>query len=213
MIAETVQGDAGVRIPEKRYLQALRKRCDDTGALLILDEIQTGFGRTGTWFAFEQFGIQPDILTMAKAMGGGLPLGAFVSSYTKMQSLTENPMLGHITTFGGNPVSCAASLATLEVIEEENLLQSIEVKGRLFEELLRHDRIKEIRRIGLMFAFQFDNADTVQKIVQACLSKGLICFWFLSCPDSFRIAPPLTIKEVEIRKACEIILTAINSID
>ena len=213
VIAETVQGDAGVRIPEKDYLQALRKQCDDTGALLILDEIQTGFGRTGTWFAFEQFGIQPDILTIAKAMGGGLPLGAFVSSYAKMQSLTENPMLGHITTFGGNPVSCVASLATLEVIEEENLLPSVEAKGRLFEELLKHDKIKEIRRIGLMFAFQFDNADTVQKIVQTCLSKGLICFWFLSCPDSFRIAPPLTITEVEIRKACEIILMAINSID
>ena len=122
-------------------------------------------------------------------------------------------MLGHITTFGGNPVSCVASLATLEVIEEENLLPSVEAKGRLFEELLKHDKIKEIRRIGLMFAFQFDNADTVQKIVQTCLSKGLICFWFLSCPDSFRIAPPLTITEVEIRKACDIILMAINSID
>ena len=213
VIAETVQGDAGVRIPTKEYFQALRKRCDDTGALLILDEIQTGFGRTGTWFAFEHFGIQPDIVTMAKAMGGGLPLGAFVSSYEKMQTLTHDPMLGHITTFGGNPLSCAASLATVEVIEDDNLLQTVESKGRLFEKLLQHPGIKEIRRIGLMFALQFDSANTVQKIVQNCLSKGVVCFWFLSCPDSFRIAPPLTITEEEIRKACSIMLEAVNSID
>ncbi len=210
VIMETVQGDAGVRIPSAAYLQAVRKRCTDTGALLILDEIQCGMGRTGKMFAFEHFGIVPDILTLAKAFGGGLPMGAFISSYQNMQTLTHNPMLGHITTFGGNPVCCAAALATLHVLEQEDLLTQAEVKGRLIESLLCHPKIKEVRRIGLMFAFDFDSEERVNNIVNRCKQNGVICYWFLSHPYSFRIAPPLTITEEEIRKACAVIVDAIE---
>jgi acetylornithine/succinyldiaminopimelate/putrescine aminotransferase len=211
VIMETIQGDAGVRIPDKKYLQAVRKRCDETGALLILDEIQCGMGRTGKLFAFEHFGIVPDILTIAKAFGGGLPIGAFVSSYENMQTLTSNPMLGHITTFGGNPVCCASALATLNVIEEENLLATVEEKGRLIEKLLSHPKIKEVRRFGLLFAFDFDSEERVNRIVQYAKDHGVICYWFLSHPNSFRIAPPLTITESEIREACNVILKAIEN--
>jgi acetylornithine/succinyldiaminopimelate/putrescine aminotransferase len=209
---ETIQGDAGVRIPGRQYMQALRKKCDETGALLILDEIQCGMGRTGTLFAFEQFGIVPDIVTLAEALGGGLPIGSFVANQAIMKSLTHHPMLGHITTFGGNPVSCAAALAVLETIEEENILNGIEEKGKLFEQLLQHPRIKEIRRIGLMFAIDFETEDEVSKIVHYTLEHGVICFWFLSHPNSFRIAPPLTIQIEEIKESCKIILKAINSL-
>lgn len=212
VIIETIQGDAGVRIPAKQYLEALRKKCDATGTLLIFDEIQTGMGRTGKMFAFEHYGVVPDILTSAKALGGGLPIGAFIASYELMQSLTNEPMLGHITTFGGNPVSCAAALATIEVIEEEKLLESAEDKGLLFEELLQHGRIKEIRRKGLLFAIEFETAEEVATVVQECLKHGIITFWFLSCPNSFRIAPPLTITEDEIRAACTVILNAIKKL-
>ncbi len=211
VIMETIQGDAGVRIPSRSYMQALRKRCDETGALLILDEIQCGMGRTGTLFAFEQFNIVPDILTIAKAFGGGLPIGAFISSKSIMQCLTHDPMLGHITTFGGNPVCCAAALAALEIIDEENILEGIETKGKLFEQLLSHPRIKEMRRIGLMFAVDFETEEEVSKIVSYCLAHGVICFWFLSHPNSFRIAPPLTITADEIKFSCEVIIRAMNS--
>lgn len=211
VIMETIQGDAGVRIPDRSFVEKLRKRCDETGALLILDEIQCGMGRTGTLFAFERFGIVPDILTVAKAFGGGLPLGAFIADKKVMECLTHDPTLGHITTFGGNPVSCAAALATLEVIVEEKLLDHVEAKGRLFEEYLRHPAIKEIRRAGLMMAIDFETADEVQRIVQGALDKGIITFWFLSHPNSFRIAPPLTISEEEIREACERILEVIGN--
>jgi acetylornithine/succinyldiaminopimelate/putrescine aminotransferase len=210
VIMETIQGDAGVRIPSIDYLKAVRKRCDETGALLILDEIQCGLGRTGTLFAFEQFGIVPDILTIAKAFGGGLPLGAFISSKKIMTSLTHDPMLGHITTFGGNPVCCAAALATLKVIINENLLQTVEAKGKLIENLLKHAQIKEIRRIGLMFAIDFDSAERVNRIVEHAKELGIICYWFLSHPHSFRIAPPLTITEEQIRESCDAILKAID---
>jgi acetylornithine/succinyldiaminopimelate/putrescine aminotransferase len=210
VIMETVQGDAGVRMPTKRYLQAVRKRCNEVGALLIFDEIQCGMGRTGKLFAFEHFEVVPDILTIAKAFGGGLPIGAFISSYENMQQLTHNPMLGHITTFGGNPVCCASALATLQVIEEEKLLEHVEVKGKLIEDLLRHPKVKEVRRIGLMFAFDFDTEERVNQIVQYAKEHGVICYWFLSHPNSFRIAPPLTITEEEIRKACAVIKEAIE---
>lgn len=211
VIMETIQGDAGVRIPSKAYMKALRKKCNDTGTLLILDEIQCGMGRTGTLFAFEQFGIAPDILTTAKAFGGGLPIGAFISDKKIMHSLTHDPMLGHITTFGGNPVSCAAALATLEVIEKENLLTDVEEKGKLFERYLSHPHIREIRRIGLMFAIDFESAERVQRIVMNALNEGVICFWFLSHPYSFRIAPPLTITHDQIKESCEVILKAIDN--
>ncbi len=213
VIIETIQGDAGVRIPTKSYMQALRKRCDETGTLLILDEIQCGMGRTGTLFAFEQFGIVPDILTIGKAFGGGLPLGAFVADQKLMKTLTHDPMLGHITTFGGNPVSCAAALATLKVIHEEKVLSQVEAKGQLFEKLLKHPSIKALRRIGLLFALDFESEEKVQKIVKHALESGAICFWFLSSPNSFRIAPPLTISEEEIEKACQIIIGAIDDSD
>ena len=212
VIIEPIQGDAGVRIPSLGYMKALRQKCNETGTLLIFDEIQTGVGRTGKWFAFEHFGVVPDILTSAKALGGGLPLGSFISSYEIMSSLTHSPMLGHITTFGGNPVSCAAALATLKVLEDEELIGHVEQKGKLFEELLAHHKIKEIRRKGLMFAFEFDTEQEVYQVVKQCMDNGVICFWFLSCPNSFRIAPPLTISTDEIRKACHVILQAINNL-
>jgi acetylornithine/succinyldiaminopimelate/putrescine aminotransferase len=211
VIMETIQGDAGVRIPDKKYLQAVRKKCNETGAQLILDEIQCGMGRTGTLFAFEQFDIAPDILTIGKAFGGGLPIAAFISSHDKMKTLSHDPMLGHITTFGGNPVCCASALATLEIIEEENLLSTVEAKGRLIQDLLKHPKIKEVRRIGLMFALDFDTPERVNKIVEYGKEHGVICYWFLSHPYSFRIAPPLTISEEEIRIACATILSAIEN--
>lgn len=210
VIIETIQGDAGVRIPSKQYMKALRKRCDETGTLLILDEIQCGMGRTGTLFAFQQFDIVPDILTTAKAFGGGLPIGAFIADKKIMRMLTHDPMLGHITTFGGNPVCCASALATLEVIENENLLSTVEQKGKLFETLLQHQHIREVRRFGLMFAVDFDSAERVNRIVEYAKQKGVICYWFLSHPYSFRIAPPLTISEDEIRESCAVILEAID---
>lgn len=211
VIVETIQGDAGVRIPSKAYMKALRKKCSETGALLILDEIQCGMGRTGTLYAFEQFDIVPDILTTAKAFGGGLPIGAFISNKEIMQCLTHQPMLGHITTFGGNPVCCASALANLEVILEERLLDQVEKKGKLFEKLLTHSTIKEMRRIGLMFAIDFDSAERVNKIVEAAKKLGVICYWFLSHPYSLRIAPPLTISESEIREVCRLLTEAFEA--
>src|SRR5688572_140040 len=210
VIIETIQADAGVRIPSKAYMKALREKCSETGALLILDEIQCGMGRTGTLFAFQQFDIVPDILTVAKAFGGGLPIGAFISSRDIMACLTHDPMLGHITTFGGNPVCCASALATFKVIEDEKLLEQVEEKGALFEQLLKHPRIKEVRRIGLLFAIDFESAEMVSRIVLKAKELGVICYWFLSNPHSFRIAPPLTISKKQIEESCEIILRAID---
>ncbi|HZY82172.1 MAG TPA: aspartate aminotransferase family protein [Cyclobacteriaceae bacterium] len=210
IIMETVQGDAGVRVPSAEFMKRLRKKCDDTGAILILDEIQCGMGRTGTLFAFEQFGIVPDILTIGKAFGGGLPIGAFISSHKRMQELSHDPMLGHITTFGGNPVCAASALSTLEVLTEGNLLEEAQRKGKLIESLLVHPLIREVRRAGMMFAIDFDSEDRVQRIVKAALDDGVIGFWFLSHPYSFRIAPPLTITDNEIRESCSIILKAIE---
>lgn len=210
VIMETIQGDAGVRIPSPEYLRAVRSRCTETGALLILDEIQCGMGRTGKLFAFEHFGIVPDILTLAKAFGGGLPIGAMVSSEDNLRAFTYDPMLGHITTFGGNPVCCAAALATLNVLEEERLVESTEAKGQLLESLLRHPDIMEIRRIGLMLAVDFESAERVNRIVNYAREKGVICYWFLSHPHSFRLAPPLTIPEEEIRFGSAVILEAID---
>jgi acetylornithine/succinyldiaminopimelate/putrescine aminotransferase len=211
VIIETVQGDAGVRIPSKEYLQALRKKCNEHCVLLIFDEIQCGMGRTGTLFAFEQFDVIPDVLTIGKAFGGGLPMGAFIADKRLMSTLAQDPPLGHITTFGGNPVCCASALATLEVIEQENLLKDVESKGQLIESLLKHAKIKEIRRIGLLFAIDFETAEEVNKIVENAKQKGVICYWFLSHPNSFRIAPPLTISEPEVREACSLILEAIDN--
>lgn len=210
VIMETIQGDAGVRVPTTAFMQALRARCNETGSLLILDEIQCGMGRTGKFSAFEHFGIVPDILTLGKALGGGLPIGAFVANQQVMKCLTNNPMLGHITTFGGNPVCCAAAHATLCVLEEENLLAQIETKGKLFESLLTHPKIKEVRRIGMLFAIDFDSADRVNTLVNLLKDKGIITYWFLSHPYSFRLAPPYTITPEQIRESCAEILKAID---
>lgn len=211
VIMETIQGDAGVRIPSEAYMHAVRKRCNETGTILILDEIQCGMGRTGKLFAFEHFGIVPDILTVAKGFGGGLPIGAFISDQKIMRTLTHDPMLGHITTFGGNPVCCASALATLNVLEEEGLIADVEQKGRLFEKYLQHADIRELRRIGLLFAVDFESAERVSSIVNYCKAKGVICYWFLSHPYSFRIAPPLTISPEQIKESCEVIIEAINN--
>jgi acetylornithine/succinyldiaminopimelate/putrescine aminotransferase len=211
VIMETIQGDAGVRIPDPAYMKAIRKKCNDTGTILILDEIQCGMGRTGKLFAFEHFNIVPDILTVAKAFGGGLPIGAFIADKKMMETFTHDPMLGHITTFGGNPVCCASALATLTVLEEEGLIAQVEEKGKLFEQYLRHPAIREIRRIGLMFAVDFESAEKVNRIVEHAKANGVICYWFLSHPYSFRIAPPLTITAAEIRESCDVILKAIDN--
>lgn len=210
VILETIQGEAGIRVPDAAYLQALRKRCTETGTLLILDEIQSGFGRTGRFFAFEHFGIVPDILLLAKGMGGGLPIGAFISSKAIMDSLKENPILGHITTFGGHPLSCAASLATLNVILEEQLMDAIPEKEALFRKLLVHPKIKEVRGKGLMLGFELGSFERVEKVSKYALDKGLIIDWFLHCDTAMRIAPPLTIGEAEIRFACQTILEALD---
>ncbi|MGM0582076.1 MAG: aspartate aminotransferase family protein [Bacteroidota bacterium] len=212
VVIESIQGDAGIRIPEQNFLEALRNKCNETGAMLIMDEIQSGIGRTGKLFAYEHFGVEPDILCTAKALGGGLPLGAFIANKKQMDLFTKNPMLGHINTFGGNPMSCAAAVATLEVILEGNFLDEVERKGAKFEKLISHPAIVEVRRKGLMFAFEFETEEIVNKIVQECLANGVICFWFLSCPNSFRIAPPLTITDEEIEKACKIINNAIEKV-
>lgn len=211
VIMETVQGDAGVRIPTAAYMQAVRDRCTRTGTLLILDEIQCGMGRTGKLFAFEHYGIAPDILTVAKAFGGGLPIGAFIAERQMMKTLTHDPMLGHITTFGGNPVCCASALATLSVIRNEDLIAGVEEKGRAFEQYLRHPQVRELRRIGLLFALDFASAERVSAIVNYCKSKGVIVYWFLSHPYSVRLAPPLTITQSQIKECCEIILEAIEN--
>ena len=211
VILETIQGEAGIRVPTKDYLKALRKRCDETGALLILDEIQSGFGRTGKLFAFEHFDITPDILLLAKGMGGGMPIGAFIASKNLMDALKENPILGHITTFGGHPVSCAAGLATLNAILEEDLISTVEYKSNLFKSLLTHPKIKEIRGIGLMLCIQLSNFNQVETVSKKCVEGGVIIDWFLHCDDAMRIAPPLNISKEEIKFACDVILKSIDS--
>ena len=209
---ETIQGEAGIRVPSITYLQALRKKCTETGALLVFDEIQCGFGRTGKMFGFEHFDVVPDILLLAKGIGGGMPIGAFISSKEIMSVLSENPILGHITTFGGHPVSCAAGLATLNTILTENLVTDVEKKGQLFKTLLEHPAIKQVRGKGLMLAVEFDSYETNKRIIDACIADGIITDWFLHCSNSMRIAPPLIITEEEIKEACRIILKNIDVI-
>jgi acetylornithine/N-succinyldiaminopimelate aminotransferase len=210
VIVETIQGEAGVRVPDLVYMQALRKRCDETGTLLILDEIQAAFGRTGKLFAFEHFGIVPDILLLAKALGGGMPIGAFISSNNIMGALKENPILGHITTFGGHPVCCAAGLAALEVLINDDLVSGVAKKEMQFRKLLVHPAIKEVRGKGLMLAIELENFDLNKKIIDRCIEHGVITDWFLHCSNSMRLAPPLIINPAEIEKSCTVIIEAIN---
>jgi acetylornithine/succinyldiaminopimelate/putrescine aminotransferase len=211
VFVEPVQGEAGVIPASTIFLKALRNRCNETGTLLVLDEIQTGFGRTGSLFAFEKYGIVPDILLCAKGMGGGMPLGAFIASRELMSCLTQNPVLGHITTFGGHPVSCAAGLASLEVIQQEHLIEEVENKRALILDLISHSAIVEIRSAGLLLALDFGNEALNMKIIAACKKKGVISDWFLFNNHSMRLAPPLTISEAEIRLGCAIIKDCITT--
>jgi acetylornithine/succinyldiaminopimelate/putrescine aminotransferase len=209
VLVETVQGEAGVRVPSAAFMQALRQKCTQTGALLILDEIQAGFGRSGKFWAFEHFGIQPDVLVCAKGMGGGMPIGAFIAPQKIMSVFKENPILGHITTFGGHPVSCAASLATVQVIQQEGLAGQVAEKEALFRKLLQHPAIRQIRSQGLMMAVEFESFEVLKPIIDRCIEKGVITDWFLYCNNSMRIAPPLTITEAQIEESCQVILSAI----
>ena len=206
VIAEPVQGEGGVRIPADGYLQALRKRCDETGTMLIFDEIQTAMGRTGELFAMQKYGVVPDIVCLAKAFGGGMPLGAFVAAHDIMNLLTENPVLGHITTFGGHPVCCAAGLAALEYILDNRLAEKAEQKGVLYEELLKgHPQVTEIRRSGLLLAVELGSSEKMYKMMKMFADEGIMSDWFLFCDTAFRISPPLVITDEEIRDSARII--------
>jgi len=212
VFVEPIQGEAGIRVADQTYMNALRARCNETGALLVFDEIQSGFGRTGKMFAFEHYNIVPDILLLAKGIGGGMPIGAFISSIEIMSVLSYSPILGHMTTFGGHPVCCAAGLATLNTLLNENIVADVEKKGQLFKDLLQHPAITEIRGKGLMLAVGFDSFETNKAIIDACIEDGIISDWFLHCSDAMRIAPPLIITEEEIKEACSIILKNIEVI-
>ncbi len=213
VIAEVVQAESGVNPGEESFLRALRRRCTEVGALLIFDEIQTGFGRTGELFAFQHYDIVPDILLLAKGMGGGMPIGAFVASQEMMAVFQDNPFLGHITTFGGNPVCSAAAQAALEVILEGRLWRDVERKAGLFLERLQHKRIECIRNKGLMMAVQFDNFDTTKQVIDQCIASGLITDWFLFADNCLRIAPPLIITDEQTIWACDVIIDSLNQLD
>jgi acetylornithine/succinyldiaminopimelate/putrescine aminotransferase len=210
VIVETIQGEAGAIVPQNDFLKHLRSRCNETGTLLIADEIQCGYGRTGKLFAFEHFGFIPDILCLAKGMGGGMPIGAFISSKKIMASLTHNPILGHITTFGGHPVCCAASEATLKVLIDEKLVEAVQKKELLLRTLLKHPKIKAINGMGLLLSVEFESYEQNKTIIDKCIENGVITDWFLFNSHSMRIAPPLTITEEEIRNACAVIVQSIN---
>ena len=212
VFAETIQAEAGVNVPEAGWLKALRKRCSHTGTLLVLDEIQCGFGRNGSLWAFEQFDIVPDILLLGKALGGGMPLGAFVSDKKIMDSLTHDPVLGHINTFGGHPVSCAAGLAALKVLLDENIIAEVKNKEQLFRSLLKHPLIKKINSKGLMIAVEFEDFETNKKIIDALIIRGVFTDWFLFASNCLRIAPPLNISDEDITTACKRIVDVLNSI-
>lgn len=209
VFVETIQGEAGAIISKNDFLKKLAEQCKKTETLLVADEIQCGFGRTGKMFAFEHYNFVPDILCLAKGMGGGMPIGAFISSKEIMNMLTNNPILGHITTFGGHPVSCAASLATLNVIKEEKLIEQVEEKEKLFRKLLVHPKIKSINGKGLLLSVEFDSYEQNKAIIDRCIENGIIVDWFLFNAHSMRIAPPLTISLDEIKMACEMILSVL----
>lgn len=212
VLLETIQGGAGFILPNENYLKKVKERCQEVGALLILDEIQPGFGRTGLFFGFEHYSVEPDIVVMGKGMGGGLPVGAFSASHSLMRLFKDNPKLGHISTFGGNPVIAAASLATLRELRDSQIIFQIKKKEALFRQELKHKKIKEIRGKGLMLALIVENPETANKIIFKCLDKGLILFWLLWEKNAIRISPPLTIKEKEIIRGCRIIQEVLDSI-
>lgn len=210
VIAETVQAEAGIIVPEKKWIQTLRKKCTETGTLLILDEIQTGFGRTGKLWGFENFDIVPDVLLLGKALGGGMPLGAFIADKKLMDAFTDNPVLGHITTFGGHPVSCAAGMAALEALLEEKWIDTVKSQEELFQSLLVHPKIKAVRSFGLWMAIEFDSFETNKRVIDACITNGLLTDWFLFASNCLRISPPLIISEGQVRKAAAIIIHSLN---
>ncbi|WP_342648118.1 aspartate aminotransferase family protein [Mucilaginibacter sp. CSA2-8R] len=210
VVVETIQGEAGIRVPDVAYMQALRQRCTETGTMLILDENQTAFGRTGKLFAFEHFSIVPDILVLGKALGGGMPLGAFIASTNIMGALKNNPILGHITTFGGHPVCCASGLASLNVLLNNGFINEVPNKEALIKQLLVHPAIKAIRGKGLMLAVEFESFELNKRIIDDCIAQGVITDWFLHCSNAMRIAPPLIITKEQINHACEVILRAVN---
>ena len=213
VIAETIQGAAGFLTPSQNYFKNLKKRCEEVGALLILDEIQPGFGRTGKLFSFEHYDMVPDILVMGKGMGGGVPVGAFMSSAKIMKSLQHSPKLGHITTFGGNPLIAAASYATLKEVLDSGLMNEVNEKEALFRELLVHPKIKKVNGRGLMLAVELESPDYTLKVAKRCMEKGLIVFWQLYRNEFMRISPPLTLTQNEIRKGCQIILQALDEVE
>jgi acetylornithine/succinyldiaminopimelate/putrescine aminotransferase len=208
VVAETVQAERGVKPPSVEWMQALRRRCTEVGALLVLDEIQTGFGRTGTLWGFEAYGIVPDVVLLGKALGAGMPLGAFVTSRKHMASLAEDPVLGHITTFGGHPVSCAAGMAGMKALLDEHRISEVGWKSDLFMRLLHHPCIREVRAAGLLMAVEFDDAAFCKRVVDRCIRRGVMTDWFLFAPECLRLAPPLVITEEEIRRACAVVLAA-----
>ncbi len=213
VLCEAVQGEAGVRLPQKGYLEALRERCTQVGALLIFDEIQTGMGRSGELFAATKYGVTPDIITLAKAFGGGMPLGAFAASHEVMSTLQSNPVLGHITTFGGHPVCCAAGLAALRYLIDNNVIESVEAKGAQFEKALtRHPLVHEIRRSGLLMAIELGAAEKLYRLMEIFKDKGIMSDWFLFCDTAFRISPPLVITQSEIEECCAIITSSLDEL-
>ncbi len=212
VIAETVQAEAGVKAPSKEWMQSLRKKCDETGTLLILDEIQTGFGRTGKLWGFEHFDIVPDIILLGKALGGGMPLGAFIADKKMMDTFTDNPVLGHITTFGGHPVCCAAGMAAMKALLDERMLDDVSQKEKLFRSLLLHPKIKAIRSFGLWLAVEFDSFETNKKVIDACIANGVLTDWFLFGANCLRISPPLIISEEQIKKTVAVILKSLDEI-
>ncbi|MGL5891068.1 MAG: aspartate aminotransferase family protein [Bacteroidia bacterium] len=210
VVIEAVQAESGAIVPAAGFLEAVRARCTETGTLLILDEIQTGFGRTGKMFALEHSGIVPDVICLAKGMGGGLPIGAFVSSAQNMQAFTDKPVLGHITTFGGNAVCCAAALAVIEVLENENLAAGVAEREAVVREILVHPAIHEVRGKGLLLAVVFRDFAFNKAIIDEAISRGVITDWFLFCDNALRIAPPLNISIDELRNSCKIILDSVH---
>lgn len=208
VIAETVQAEAGIIVPSSEWMQALRKKCSETGTLLVLDEIQAGFGRTGKLWGFEHFEIVPDILLLGKAMGGGMPLGAFIAAKELMDAFTGDPVLGHITTFGGHPVCCAAGMAAMKILLEEGWIEKVKEKESLFRSLLIHPNIKAVRSFGLWMALEFDSFETNKKVIDACIEQGCLTDWFLFSPHCLRLCPPFIMDPEQIRKACTIILAS-----
>jgi acetylornithine/N-succinyldiaminopimelate aminotransferase len=210
VVLETVQGEAGVRVPDAAWMLALREKCTQAGALLILDEIQCAFGRNGSLWGFEQFGIVPDILLLGKALGGGMPLGAFIADRPLMHELAYSPILGHITTFGGHPVCCAAGLAGFKALLEEDMMASVREKEGIFRTNLSHPAIREVRSKGLMIAVEFDSFDVNKGVIDRAMEKGVFTDWFLFNAQSLRIAPPLNIRNEDIIRACQLICESIN---